>query len=107
MEEFESLNNEFLQELDKLLKETNCPECVKCGWCCKHTICYYGEWDYEKNQCKFLTEDNLCSKYDEIVALEEDMRLEIKLFGSGCCLNYSNPDRLKIIKQRNKKLEDF
>lgn len=91
-------NTDFFNELDKMLeieKEKACPECLKCGWCCKHTVCYYGEWDYEKSQCKFLTDENLCGKYDEINKIEQEMNLEIKLFGSGCCLNYSNPDRLK------------
>ncbi|MGC8954652.1 MAG: hypothetical protein ACP5JS_00990 [Fervidobacterium sp.] len=91
----ESLSDDFLNQLDELLKGTKCPECLKCGWCCKHTVCYYGEWDYEKGQCKFLTDDNLCAKYDEINRLEGEMKLEIRLFGSGCCLNYSNPERLK------------
>ncbi|WP_448376689.1 hypothetical protein [Fervidobacterium sp.] len=98
--DFEPLGDEFINNLENLLKETNCPPCVKCGWCCKHTVCYYGEWDYEKSQCKYLTDNNLCSKYDEINTFEDSQRLEIKLFGSGCCLNYENPSRMKIINQK-------
>ncbi|MGC9772356.1 hypothetical protein [Fervidobacterium islandicum] len=98
----EPLSDEFLGALEQMLneaKQTACPPCVKCGWCCRHTVCYYGEWDYEKNQCKYLTEDNLCSKFEEINTYEEAQKLEIRLFGSGCCLNYENPDRLKILNQ--------
>lgn len=99
----QELPEEFLDELEKLLTKTSCPECLMCGWCCKQTICYYGEWDYEKNQCKFLTENNLCSKYDEINKLEDEMKLEIRLFGSGCCLNFTNPERLKKLKESSNK----
>ncbi|MEJ5258213.1 MAG: hypothetical protein WHS64_08205 [Fervidobacterium sp.] len=100
----EPLTDDFIKNLEKLIEETDCPECVKCGWCCKHTVCYYGEWDYEKRQCKFLTEENLCSKYDEINAFEDKIRLDKKsrLFGSGCCLNYENPYRLEILRRLGK-----
>ncbi|MCX7653117.1 MAG: hypothetical protein N2Z58_00340 [Fervidobacterium sp.] len=102
----EKNTDEFLAELENMIKsekEKACPECLKCGWCCKHTICYYGEWDYGKNQCKFLTSDNLCSMYEEIKKLEEEMKLEIRLFGSGCCLNYANPERMKLISKSSGK----
>lgn len=98
------LSDEFISDLEKLIEETDCPECIRCGWCCKNTACYYGEWDYEKRQCKFLTEENLCSKYDEINAFEDKIRLDKKsrLFGSGCCLNYENPYRLEILRRLGK-----
>jgi len=96
-----SLSEEFLRELDDALKEPVCPECVMCGWCCKQTVCYYGQWDYDRHQCMFLTDDNLCSKYEEIVNYEKSIGLEVGLFGSGCCLNYANPDRIELLKRRN------
>ncbi|ODN31474.1 hypothetical protein A4H02_01135 [Fervidobacterium thailandense] len=86
-----------MEHLDEELKEVSCPECIRCGWCCKQTVCYYGEWDYQKWQCKFLTDDNLCSKYDEIVRYESQLGLDPGLFGSGCCLNFMNPYRVKIM----------
>ncbi len=91
---------QFMELLDEELRKISCPECVKCGWCCRQTVCYYGEWDYEKHQCKFLTEDNLCAKHDEIVAYEQQLGLNPGLFGSGCCVNFMNPYRLRIIKSR-------
>ncbi|KAF2956668.1 hypothetical protein [Marinitoga sp. 38H-ov] len=89
---------ELFEKMNK--EEEHCPECVQCGYCCKHTPCYYGKWNAEKNQCEYLTEDNKCSKYNEIVEYENSINLKVKMFGSGCCLNYLNPDRLKKIKEK-------
>ncbi len=86
----------FEEELEKMLIEESksvCPECLKCGWCCSHTVCYYGEWNYERNRCKYLNDNMLCGKYEEIVKYEKSMGVEVGLFGSGCCYNYSNPWR--------------
>ncbi|QTA37947.1 hypothetical protein JYK00_09565 [Thermosipho ferrireducens] len=91
--DWEKIIEEFSSE------SAHCPECLKCGYCCKHTPCFYGEWDSEKQRCRYLTENNLCGKYKEIVALEEKMGLREKMFGSGCCLNYMNPDRLKLLRE--------
>ncbi|MBT1248565.1 MULTISPECIES: hypothetical protein [unclassified Thermosipho (in: thermotogales)] len=93
-EEFESLD-EFVESIRK---KTNCPECVQCGYCCKITPCYYGKWNNKKKQCEYLTDDNKCGIYDKIVELEKDK--EVKMFGSGCCLNYMNPERLKKLSQK-------
>ncbi|AEX85120.1 hypothetical protein XO10_03460 [Marinitoga sp. 1135] len=98
--------DDFEEVFDKMQHTEVCPPCVQCGYCCKHTPCFYGEWDEEKQQCKFLTEDNKCSKYDEIVKYEESINAEVRMFGSGCCLNYLNPDRIaKIRKINNHKSE--
>ncbi|MBO8161552.1 MAG: hypothetical protein H0Z24_07950 [Thermosipho sp. (in: Bacteria)] len=86
---------EIVKEIDK-----NCPDCVQCGYCCKHTPCYYGKWDDKKMQCTYLTEDNLCGIYEKIVELEKDKPPSEQMFGSGCCLNYMNPDRLKKLKMK-------
>ncbi|WP_126993048.1 hypothetical protein [Thermosipho globiformans] len=93
-EEFESLD----EMVEKLRNENSCPECVQCGYCCKITPCYYGKWNEEKNQCEYLTEDNKCGIYDKIVEIEKDQ--EVKMFGSGCCLNYMNPERLKKLSSK-------
>ncbi|SHH37487.1 hypothetical protein [Thermosipho atlanticus] len=87
------------EQLFNEIKE-KCPECVKCGFCCKHTPCYYGKWDEEQNKCIYLTEDNLCGIYDQIIELEKNKPSMERMFGSGCCLNYMNPDRLKIIREK-------
>jgi len=91
------MDDEFEVLFQELQNERACPECVKCGYCCKNTPCYYGEWDESKGQCKYLTENNLCSKYQEIVEYEESLNLRVRLFGSGCCLNFLNPDRLRML----------
>lgn len=106
-DEFDDLEElEDIDDLDELFEKMNkeeqqCPECVQCGYCCKHTPCYYGEWDEEKQKCKYLTDENKCSKYNEIVEYENSINLKVKMFGSGCCLNYLNPDRLKILRERD------
>ena len=28
--------------------------CVRSGYCCKQAPCPFGEWDRDKNQCKYL-----------------------------------------------------
>lgn len=41
-------------------------ECKKCGACCKSPFTKFWLpefWDEDKKQCKYLTEDNLCSIY--------------------------------------------
>jgi len=91
--------DEILDELQDNL-ETICPKCVQCGYCCKHTPCYYGKWDNEKQQCIYLTEDNLCGIYDKIIELEKDIPKSERMFGSGCCLNFMNPERLQKLQNK-------
>ncbi|BBE30591.1 hypothetical protein OSSY52_07320 [Tepiditoga spiralis] len=75
---------------------TDCPECIQCGFCCIQNPCYYGEWNDDYSSCNFLTENYLCSKYNEIY--ENEKNQEIKMFGSGCCLNFFNPMRIRKLK---------
>ena len=58
-------------------------DCVQCGYCCTVRPCVYGaEVVALKGRCKFLTEDNKCAKYDEIV--EKEKGSQYPMFGSGC-----------------------
>ena len=66
-------------------------KCVKCGYCCTVRECSYGEWDYEKQQCKYLTDDTLCGKY-------EDIKNVPMFFNSGCSSSLFNTVREKKIK---------
>jgi len=91
--------DEILDELQDNL-ETICPKCVQCGYCCKHTPCYYGKWDNEKQQCIYLTEDNLCGIYDKIIELEKDIPKSERMFGTECCLKFMNPERLQKLQNK-------
>lgn len=65
-------------------------ECVKCGYCCRIGPCSYGFWDFEKKQCIFLTDENLCKKYEEIKKLSP-------AFGTGCSSSLGNTLRQKVM----------
>jgi hypothetical protein len=56
--------------------------CVNCGYCCIKRPCAAGRWNEELSQCAFLTADNKCEKYDEIVKMEKGSRYP--MMGSGC-----------------------
>jgi len=77
-------------------------KCVQCGYCCKVAPCPYGEWDYEKKQCKFLElkgEDYECQKYEEI---KNDPRAEFSpAFGKGCCSSLNSDRQRKISNRKN------
>jgi len=68
--------------------------CINSGWCCKQGPCPFGEWDAARHQCAFLTADNKCGKYDEILASGQGALSPA--FGAGCCSSL-NPDRAKLI----------
>lgn len=85
-------------------------ECVQCGYCCTVRPCVYGAdvvprgdgvaLVATKGTCRFLTEDNRCAKYDEIVKLEEGSKYP--MFGSGCSSSLFNTVReakLKAMKE--------
>jgi len=57
--------------------------CVKCGYCCKKGPCGHGVWNETKSQCSYLTEDNLCEKYHEII--KDPFSRVNPAFGFGCC----------------------
>lgn len=44
--------------------------CIQCGYCCTVGPCRYGNWDYDRGRCVFLTESCLCARYDDILAIE-------------------------------------
>ena len=65
--------------------------CCKCGFCCTVAVCPYGEWDEKKKQCMFLTKENLCEKYDEIV--KDPSSWLSPAFGAGCSSSLFNERR--------------
>jgi len=65
--------------------------CVQCGWCCRVGPCPYGEWDAARECCRFLTEDDKCGKYAEIVEAEKGSRCP--MMGSGCSSTLFNERR--------------
>jgi len=69
--------------------------CVHCGYCCTISPCIYGKWNKTHTQCEFLTEDNLCEKYQEI---KND---DFMGFGEGCSSPLYNTKRLKKLKEMN------
>lgn len=78
----------------ELLRETY--PCVKCGWCCTKGVCGYGEWDPERERCRYLTHDNLCEKRDPIV--ERELALKYPTFWGGCDVPLGNAKRGEKIR---------
>ena len=73
-------------------------DCVQCGFCCTRGCCPYGGWDEEKEQCQFLTKEDLCEKYEEI---QKDPSSEISpAFGAGCSSPLFNTRRDEKIRER-------
>lgn len=72
-------------------------KCVQCGYCCTLGCCSYGIWDYEKEQCSFLTEESLCAKYDEILK-DPDSKMS-PAFGAGCSSSLFNTRRDKALRK--------
>ena len=70
-------------------------DCVQCGHCCRVGICIYGLWDPKKKQCSYLTDDNLCGKYNTMKKLR-GARLS-PAFGTGCSSSLGNTHRQKAI----------
>ena len=87
-------------------------QCHMCGYCCSVRPCVYGaevviHYDDDglatvpfkevasllalSGACKFLTEDNKCAKYDEIVEAEKDSKYP--MFGHGCSSTLFNTVR--------------
>ena len=79
---------EFLEEYVRAVTDTRC---YRCGYCCRRGTCVYGRWDRQQKQCAFLTPDNLCAKYDEIVANESGSKYP--MFGCGCSSTLFNEAR--------------
>lgn len=71
--------------------------CLHCGFCCKQAPCPHGQWNKDHDACLYLTENNLCAKYDEIIANHHDWKY-CPAFGEGCCSNL-NSERMKIVRK--------
>ena len=72
-------------------------ECVQCGFCCRQSPCPFGAWDWERHRCVFLTEDNECSEYENI--LKQPGADYAPAFGQGCCSPVGNEDRNKLLAE--------
>lgn len=70
-------------------------QCVQCGMCCSQCACIYGTWDEQRNTCVFLTNENKCGKYAEIVEYEK--KSSFQMFGAGCSSVMFNSVRDKIL----------
>ena len=67
--------------------------CYQCGYCCTVSPCAVGEWDPDKKQCRFLTDNTECAKYSEIVEKEKDSMTP--MMGCGCSSPLLNEIRAK------------
>lgn len=72
--------------------------CVKCGWCCRRGACAYGTWDAKRKACVFLTEDNLCHRYEWIKT--QPGAEWTPAFGAGCSSPMFNDTREAKIRER-------
>lgn len=66
-------------------------KCIQCGYCCTVRACSYGIWDEAKKQCKFLTDESLCEKYNEIKEITK--KHIYKFFNTGCSSSLLNTRR--------------
>lgn len=78
--------------------------CVSSGFCCRKAPCGFGEWDEEKQQCKYLEDQDdgtaLCGRYEEILEMPVDQWYHSPAFGAGCCSPLFNEARQKILSER-------
>jgi hypothetical protein len=72
--------------------------CVNSGFCCRQAACPFGKWDADKHACTYLTEDNLCGKYEEILSLPREQWEFSPAFGAGCGSALFNEARQRIIE---------
>ena len=89
----------YINSKDDMIDELRIVPCVQCGFCCTVGPCAFGKWNLEKHQCIFLTEDNLCSKYEEII--KQKFADLSPAFGSGCCSSLNSIRKEKIKTLRN------
>lgn len=72
--------------------------CVQCGYCCKQSACYMGQWDEEKGCCSSLVDlgngKYACAVYQAILDSETKDWVISPAFGCGCT-SPGNPDRRK------------
>lgn len=74
--------------------------CIHSGYCCRTAPCPYGTWDAARKQCAQLTADNLCARYEEILARPQAEWWMAPAFGAGCC-SPLNPVRREMLRQRS------
>lgn len=83
------------------------PKCVHCGYCCRKSACVFGAAALGGG-CAFLTEDNLCGRYDEI---KDHPGANISpAFGAGCCsplFNTYRENKLKVLKEDQESFQDY
>jgi len=76
--------------------------CVRCGFCCKVRSCGFGEWDYEKKQCKELIDNGdetyNCGAFERITSLPQEVWYTAPAFGAGCCSSL-NTDRERVLRK--------
>lgn len=77
--------------------EISVKPCVQCGYCCTCSSCDFGKWNEDKHKCEYLTEDNCCSIYEEIIKKPEQKWNPA--FGFGCCMSLFNSVREKKIRE--------
>lgn len=76
--------------------------CLNSGWCCRKSLCDFGEWNHEQSCCRYLVpslnepDRFLCDKYEEISVYPSAK--DNPAFGYGCC-SPINSDR-EAIKEK-------
>lgn len=71
--------------------------CVKCGFCCTISACEFGKWDSVNKRCFFLTQNDECSKYEEIIKTPGSENCPA--FGFGCCMSLFNTRRERKLRE--------
>jgi hypothetical protein len=75
----------------------NIKTCVRCGYCCTVAPCTFGTYNEIKKQCSYLTDNNECEIYDEIIK-NSSCNLS-PAFNTGCSSTLFNSRREEKIKQ--------
>ena len=99
----------MVRKKQKLLKsrysERQEHPCVSCGYCCTVRACVHGEWSDKKKQCVYLTEDNLCEKYEQIV-LRESLSPH-PMMGCGCSSSLFNERREEKLRMTHRQRKEY
>ncbi len=68
--------------------------CIHCGYCCRSAPCRFGVMTSPTDaRCAYLTTDNKCGIYENIVARPQSEWEWAPAFGAGCGSSL-NPDRI-------------
>jgi hypothetical protein len=95
-------------DLLKEIEKTEHAVCVQCGYCCTKIPCNYGHWNADRTACAFLVQApdgirRLCSKREEIIALEKHSKYPMFWGGCGGALyNTYREDVIKKLKDHDK-----